>query len=128
VSTKNTFASKRAQHALDAIRAVIKSGDAFATAEIGNAIGRGRSAIGPYLRYMAERGEIHCLPASGNALLWKKGPAPLCAAGELDYDEVEETVDPAPLKRKVEAARQIGMWRDSLVAALFGDAGQQVAL
>lgn len=127
MSTKNTFASKRAQQTLDAIRAVMKTGDIFATADIGETVGRGRSAIGPYLRYMAARGEIHCVPGGGSALLWKKGPAALTGAGQLDYDEVEETVDPAPLKRKVTPAQQIGMFRDSLVAALFGDAGARVS-
>jgi len=87
------------------------------THELFDAIGVTRSTGFTYLRTLAKAGEAHMTDQRRNGMaLWAAGPDP-------KMDATDDAVDAAmELKRYVAQAQQMGMWRDPLVAALFGPA------
>jgi hypothetical protein len=102
--------------ALDLARDLLKAAP-MTTHQLFEALGTTRSTGFSYLRKLASDGEAHMTDQRHNGMaLWTAGPDP-------KMDATDDAVDAAmELKRYVAQASQVGMWRDPLVAALFGPA------
>lgn len=72
-----------------------------------------------YMRFMQEVGDAH---QTGE---FDGGRREFWAAGRANQGEVLETLDANPRRAWIVPARQMGMPRDPLVAALFGPAATQ---
>lgn len=91
------------------IRAILERGPE-ARGDIATELGLNPNTLTIYLRYMHQTlGEIRRGPIAGNnSFRWELGEDPaLCYRIEKG-------------DQRTVPARQVGMWRDSLVAALFG--------
>lgn len=90
---------------------------AMTTLELFKALGLNRSTGFAYLRKLHRQGVVHMLDEKRDGLvLWALGADSKLADSD---DEIDAAME---LKRYVAQASQIGMWRDPLVAALFGPA------
>lgn len=85
--------------------------------EVTGKLGVSDSTAYGWLTYMKDLGEAHQVDAPGGRKLWALGRDPVTS-------EIEGVDDDAP-KAWIVPARQVGMWCDALVAALFGPAAAQ---
>lgn len=129
------FTSPQAVQMLADVLAHIKARPSASNPELADHFGISTSAMSRYVVRLHGDGEIHQVKRDRRAApRWAAGADPVSTEDRLiEYfngtvrkertqEEIEaaDNVHMAP-KRKIEPARQIGMWRDSLVAALFGE-------
>lgn len=87
------------------------------TPEMFAALGVNRSTGFAYLRKLREGGKVYLTDDKRDGLgLYALGTEPMLTCSDEEVDAAFE------LKRSVARASQVGMWRDPLVAALFGPA------
>jgi AraC-like DNA-binding protein len=105
------------EQVLERIRALLAERQ-MAVADIAGQLGLKRPTVYRYMCYLDEMGEAHRTVMQGGRQpeMWAAGRAPLQEATAEELEEVE------PSRAWIVPARQIGMQRDPLVAALFGPA------
>lgn len=135
------FSKPESVRMLAAVLAHITANPSASNPELATEFGISTSAMSRYVVRLHEDGKIHQVKRERRAApRWVAGADPVSTEDQLlayfnttprrertdEEIEAADVVNMAP-KRKIAAAQQVGMWRDSLVAALFGEAGAQVS-
>lgn len=115
-STTNPSRNEQRDHYVPLIKAMLERGPA-ARGDIAAELGLNPNTLTIYLRYMHQTlGIIRRGPVAGNnSFRWELGEDPALA---YQIEKGDQRTVPA---------RQVGMWRDVMVAALFGAPGQGAA-
>jgi hypothetical protein len=110
----HTFGSPRAVATIDRIREFVATNEMATAPQITQLIGVSQSQINAYLRHMEGAGIIRCAVLAQ----WQHGGGSSPAVWVIQHEPVRSGEHRIVT---VAAARDAGMWRDSLVAALFGE-------
>lgn len=117
---RKTFTSTKAQAHIDAILAMIEERGAAQVSDVMELLSLRYSVANDYMNHIAREMLLICetdtapnLTRGKPAKRWKMGVDPAFAALSIEN-----------YRRSAAPAVQVGMWRDGLVAALFGDVGE----